>query len=119
MKIVAIKQSLDMKSIQNIKTSYRQGSSIWLIDGPLLTGRLIAKVKENLISELDCFNDIKIGVLEWVKFTRCKEANWRKCADFIPDAYGVKIMKTDKPYVEYPWEYTDYKRMVEFNKEGL
>ncbi|HSW78117.1 MAG TPA: hypothetical protein VLG36_04930 [Candidatus Chromulinivoraceae bacterium] len=118
---VDIVQGLDGKSINSIKQLLNQGLSLWIIDGPYHTGRAVATVQKYLATRLKSMHltsKIHIGVLEWMRYPTPKDCPWRIASVIKPDGFGVRINFDEKPYVEYPWEYS---AISEFhrNNEGL
>jgi hypothetical protein len=63
--------------------------------------------KMNKIEELD--KKIYTAALHMSKYSHCKDYPWRMNIAIRPDAYGSMIKSDEKPHVEYPWEYGEYK----------
>lgn len=106
---VDIVQGLSDESLNAIRQLLREGLSLWIIDGPYHTGRAVGAVKTYLEHQLDATKTlakIHIGVLEWVRYKKAIDCPWRAQASLYPDGYGVKIQFENKPYIEYPWEYS-------------
>lgn len=109
---VTITQGLDTFACRAIVSALSKHSNLWVIDGPYLTGTSVAAVNEYLPTVLDPTGDAnlkpRIGVLEWIRFAQCAEATWRQPAVQAPDAFGFAIDVDNKPYIEYPWEYSTF-----------
>ncbi len=115
---VVLVQGLDQMAIDSLLQKAKNGHNIWIIDGPYLVGRSALFVKNYILgifkkNKVD--QKVRIGILHWVQFDSCPEAPWRKQALLEPDAWGAKIHNSLKPYVEYPWEYSD---IALFNKNS-
>lgn len=99
-------QELDSGSIARITELLHQGAKIVIVDSVCQTGREMLEVK-NYLARIFEGADVRTCSTIAVEYLRSPESPWRSVA-MTPDFFGILIKKDEMPYIDFPWEHSNY-----------